>query len=124
MYQGQYLMAMAGARAAVAQGRQAGHDHRPPLLGLDVLDVQLWILGAKLNKMILQKKPGVSAFLVATSFMVTTSALLAPYSSNKSSSSSLAKIFLRNFFGVSMSKASESRLKYIGVFDMAVTGQI
>ena len=39
-------MAMAGARAAVAQGRQAGHDHRPPLLGLDVLDVQLWILGA------------------------------------------------------------------------------
>ena len=43
-------MAMAGARAAVAQGRQAGHDHRPPLLGLDVLDVQLWILGAKLNK--------------------------------------------------------------------------
>ena len=43
-------MAMAGARAAVAQGRLAGHDHRPPLLGLDVLDVQLWILGAKLNK--------------------------------------------------------------------------
>ena len=36
-------MAMAGARAAVAQGRLAGHDHRPPLLGLDVLDVQLWI---------------------------------------------------------------------------------
>ena len=26
------------------------HHHRPPLLGLDVLDVQLWILGAKLNK--------------------------------------------------------------------------
>ena len=50
MYQGQYLMAMAGARAVVAQGRLAGHHHRPPLLGLDVLDVQLWILGAKLNK--------------------------------------------------------------------------
>ena len=54
-------MAMAGARAAVAQGRLAGHDHRPPLLGLDVLDVQLWILGAKLNQMMSQKKPGMSA---------------------------------------------------------------
>ena len=85
MYQGQYLMAMAGARAVVAQGRLAGHDHHHPLeeeklvtgaevvagvagseerllvaemvgvdhrplIGLDVLDVQLWILGAKLNK--------------------------------------------------------------------------
>ena len=39
-------MAMAGARAAVAQGRLAGHHHHRPLIGLDVLDVQLWILGA------------------------------------------------------------------------------
>ena len=39
-------MAMAGARAVVAQGRLAGHHHHRPLIGLDVLDVQLWILGA------------------------------------------------------------------------------